>query len=110
MGGRRSGFWLVSDITGTYHYHNLSPHGHTDKYVSKCSVHKISHFHFVDKKRFPLEKISTPEKICKVCLVRLKLKFDIFNYIDDIEETVEEVKQHVDFICKIPDIELYVVR
>ena len=106
MLARKSGFWLCSSVSGTYHYHNSSSDGHSGKYLSKCKVHKISSYYFVGKKRYILEKIKSPEKICKNCLRLTNQSFDIFNYIDDIEEKIDELLPHVDFICKIPNIEV----
>ncbi len=110
-----SGVWITSVFTGVYHYHTR---GHTvggdsDKLSSACHVHKISltKFEWVDK--FSLDDIPRPDRICRDCLIRTKKKINIFNYITDLEKeldgfekTLDYLETQVDFVSKIPNIEV----
>ena len=105
MVGCKSGKWISSSLTGIFHYHTKSPH-HDYLYTSACYVHKINDFHYETKRKLELDEIPRPDRICKNCLILTKQTINIFDYIDDIEETVNELIPIVDCLCKIPNIEI----
>ena len=111
MEAARKGRWIASDITGLYHYHLPSSESRTGLFYSKCAIHRINCYHYDTKRKFKLQNIPRPDKICKECLYRLKKQVNIFDYLVQIEDDIDAVdtilnKIDCEIFQKLPNIEV----
>lgn len=107
--------WIISNLTGMFHYHLPSPSSHAYDtndhiFISFCTKHRVSSYHYVEKRKWKLKNIKNPDKICKECLRRSGKKINIFDYIDNLEKEIEFIDEALKcivypFITEIPNIE-----